>query len=202
MTINVALAPEGTTPAHQARAQAPIVSAAGVHDSASLARQQLPSAVPALVSVAAYHTHIPPQPKPSLPRASVAPPSSALAAQFIAQGAAESDEALAIFAPQVPTHALLPEAEYLQDLRMARGEFQAPVKATESTSAALKAATASSLEPTSAAPLKTSLTQLAAGLPNLLMVSVKRFNLFAIRGVGAYQLAMKRNEALSKALSN
>lgn len=85
MTLSIlGVSVESAAPAPSPRGQAVPISAAGVNDAAAIARQQLPSAVPAPAALAAYSAHVTPQPKPAN-RAATSSSPSAFDAQRLAQ---------------------------------------------------------------------------------------------------------------------
>jgi hypothetical protein len=122
-TISLIGAPVDTgQSAPNPRPAVPVISAAGVNDAATIARQQLLSAPPAPALIAAYAASIQPQQKP-LARAATQVPSSALAAQFIAQDSSLTAEDLAIFVATKPASNLPADNaaadNYLADMRIA-----------------------------------------------------------------------------------
>ncbi len=86
------------------------LSAAGVRDAAALARQQLPSAVPAPSALSAMAPQFVPHPTPK-PAPKAQSSASALAAQIIAQNPEADSEFLAVFAPPPPPAPAHPEVE-------------------------------------------------------------------------------------------
>ncbi len=197
MTINLAPLPENTgAPQPTLRATPDAVSAAGVRDPAAVNRQQLPSAVPAPVQVAAYAAYLPTSYKPL-----VRTPSSSTAAQFIDQGAAADESALAIFEPPPPpAPPAKPEADaYLADLRMARGEVEHPPEAR--VVARADASQAATVTQKTEAPVaeRSGIASLAATLPPLSVILGHKPGLSQVLGVAAYQLATNRNASLRKA---
>jgi hypothetical protein len=215
MTINVTVLPESGGALPAVRTAQPVISAAGVNDAAALARQQLPNAVPATSLIAAYNANAVAAPKPPQ-RLTANQPSSALAAQLIGQTPAISEEELAIFTPITPPSTAASNAtdgnDFLNDLRIARGDLSSVKKApvppatTESsaTSAAVLKATLLPTQPTLVeTSLRGTLSQFAAGLPTMLTQWMRRPNLVQARGVSAYQLAQARNAGLrSTAIPN
>lgn len=197
MVSNVALLSEATpAPQSHARGQVTPVSAAGVNDLSALARQQLPSAVPAASLIAAFSAAIQQQLKPAFKPATLQP-SSALAAQFIGQGEAKSEEELQIFLPRAaaPTATRTPEDDYIRDLKIARGDVaitQSPEQKTTPTEAATQKQQATEL------PSRAGFSQLLAGLPALTVPTLRRPSFFTARGVSAYQLTLDRNAGLKK----
>ena len=187
-------------PAQNVRvASNPVISTAG-NDTQSTARQQLPSAVPAPALLAAYSTGIAPQTKPA-PKPLSSLPSSTLAAQFIAQGDAGSDDDLAIFEPppSAPTVQESPADDYLNDLRIARGDFSsvnpsAPAEDSEpaDTTAAVQNADPADVD-ASDTPARDGIMQFASAVPNLISQFSRRANIVQAKGVSAYQLAQTRN---------
>lgn len=204
MTVNVTALPEaGGAPLALRTAQQPLISAAGVNDAAAVARQQLPSAVPAPAMVAAYLANMPHPPKPAL-RAVPLAPSSALAAQFIAQDSGVGSEELAVFVPRaLPGEGVPAPAEeaFVSPLRAARAESATTaIFATEGEVAQAEAAA-------KAAPLNESLAGArggsaaqALGIPALISPFHRALTLTQARGVGAYQLAQTRNALSRKAV--
>ncbi|MFZ4540255.1 MAG: hypothetical protein ACOYNL_00405 [Rickettsiales bacterium] len=182
-------------PAQATRATVPVISAAGVNDAAALARQQLPTAVPAPTLIAAYAAHTPPVPAKPAPKAATAP-SSALAAQFIAQDTSLTQEELAIFAPRTPNEPTTDEAQpddYLSALRATPGEI-VPVKNKQAAAVKNAPAPQPSVEANQQTEFTTrSLTQLATSLPSLLSQFIRRPSIATARGLPAYQLAEARN---------
>lgn len=189
------------------------ISPAGVNDAAALARQQLVNAVPAPAVLAAYSANLVQQPKPAV-RTTIALPSSALAAQMIAQEGMDVTEALEIFTPR-PTPTAVVDApqdnDYLSAMRMARGEFlstklspstaAAPSQqATQAVVQAEMASTKSAANAASEAMARTVVAQAATGLPALFDQFIRRPTILSVRGLGAYQLAEARNAATRKAV--
>ena len=191
MTIQSAVLPEGVAPGLPARGQSVAISAAGVNDLAAVARQQLPSAVPAPALIAAYNTSIQPQPKPAR-TTMTAPPSSALAAQFIAQDAVQTPEDLTIFVAPTPrgNTAATESAgdDFLTQLRIARGDIPAAKLASQPPPAQ------AALAPP---PERMGVAQFVAALPAVVQQWIRHPTLLNVRGVAAYQLAQTRN-ALGK----
>ncbi len=200
-------------PALNARVAVTPISAAGVNDAATLARQQLVNAVPAPATIAAYSSNVVQQPKPPV-RTTIALPSSMLAAQFIAQDAVAAEE-LAIFTPPPPATTTSNEPvadDYLAALRMARGEVQAakPNAAQASAPSQLGAKTNEQVEMAAAKTTanaatetmaRTVVAQAATGLPALFNQFIRRPTILTARGFGAYQLAEARNAAMRKAVA-
>jgi hypothetical protein len=211
MTINLNGLPESlAAPAPQSRAGVVVVSTASVNDGGASARQQLTNAVPAPVQVAAYAPFIPQQPKPVIRTSS-----SALAAQFISQGALTSEEDLALFEPAKPV-TLPPTAEdeagndFIAAMRMARGEFTPANLARPTTvkPATIQTTTRDAMAAANSAALATvatdnaarsGMTQLAAALPALFSHFAARPTFTQARGVVAYQLSLARNAGLRSA---
>jgi hypothetical protein len=197
-------------PALSVRAAVAPISAAGVNDTAAMARQQLVNAVPAPAAIAAYSASIVPQPKPVV-RAAVAIPSSALAAQFIAQDAASTAAELDIFVPRstaTPPADAPMEDDYLSALRIARGDIppakSAPLAATSAsglsrTEEGEQAQFASATLTANAARetvVRNVVAQAAAGLPALFTQFIRRPTIVTARGLSAYQLAEARNAGM------
>jgi hypothetical protein len=195
-----------------ARPQSLAISAAGVNDAASLARQQLPNAVPAPALIAAYSANVPPQPKLP-PRPTSAVPSSALAAQFIAQGVLTLDEAAEIFTPaaaaSTPTEQLDAPDDYLVALRVARGDVAAAnanppalIKPSQETTQAVNQRALENTKTTTNAVTetlaRTVVAQAATGLPALFTQLIRRPSIITARGFAAYQLAEARNAVTRK----
>ena len=193
------------------RTAPPVISAAGVNDPAALARQQLPTAVPAPALIAAYSANPPQVPKPPQRTANSSQPSSALAAQVIAQDSSLTSDDLAVFTPrQVPAEITTPAPaadDYLTNLRIARGDLSlagegaaSPVssKPTQASvqSAALDVAAhaPSAAVASSESNARSGLGQLAASLPSLFGKLLRRQTTIArTQGVDAYALAAARN---------
>jgi len=204
------------TPLPVARLQAVAISAAGVNDTAALARQQLPNAVPAPALIAAYSANVPQQPKLPL-RPTSAAPSSALAAQFMAQGVFSTEEAAELFAPRLPTpmneEATEAPDDYLLALRIARGDVAAvnvkpttapatkitqdatPPTPAETTAAKLPSAT------TTETTMRAVMAQAATGLPALFTQFIRKPSIANVRGFAAYQLAEARNALTRKSVA-
>lgn len=191
-------------PAPTLRAGVEPVSSAGVHDPGALARQQLPSAVPAPAQVTAYAPYT-----ASAYRPVVRTVSSPLAAQFIAQEAGSGeDELFGIFEPSPAKNqsVIVPQDSYLSDIRAARGE--APAAPQEATNAApsnaAKSPASAPSQPTTreaseaAIASRNSTSQLASALPPLTLLVGRQPTLSTARGVGAYQLTNTRNAATQK----
>lgn len=192
------------------RGSLPVLSPAGVNDNAAIARQQLPTAVPAPALIAAYNANTPQQPKP-VSRPAAAPPSSALAAQWIAQGET-SDEALQIFAPAPPSvkEDDVPQDDYLKQLKIARGDVSLAEKpaapAATSTPALREVDSQHQLGEQLVALVNAlnqgegaesfSASQLAANLPQLFVPGLRRRTVANSNGVNAYQLAQARNATI------
>ena len=182
-------------PAQQPRAAInPVISTAG-NDNQQVARQQLASAVPAPALLAAYSTGIAPQPKlPAKPLSSA--PSSSFAAQFIGQDAGSNDD-LALFEPPPATANTTeeesPADDYLNDLRIARGDFSAVNKSapTEARDAADKVQAAQIAKP--AAAQASEAMEHSNLLSSVLSHPGRRATVSQVKGVGAYQLAQARN---------
>jgi hypothetical protein len=209
------------TPVPAARVQLTAISAAGVNDAAALARQQLPNAVPAPALIAAYSANVPQQPKPPA-RPQNATPSSALAAQFIAQGALNSEEDLNLFTPRSASTVTQevgssPADDYLVALKVARGEVtavqskptpQAQKLSSEAgpTSQSNQADVANGRPMTNAAfesLARTVVAQAASGLPALFVQFMRAPSIATARGFSAYQIAQARNASIrSAALTN
>jgi hypothetical protein len=203
MTISLTGASVDTgAPAPSVRAATPLISAAGINDQAAIARQQLPTAVPAPAFIAAYSANIPPQPKPPL-RPNIAAPSSALAAQFIAQDAALSPEDLAIFVATKPAMAKASAEpagdDYLMNMRIARGDVALASKPSQVTvQATTQEAIANAKLATTLAGetnMRSGIAQFASAIPALVSQFMRRSTLAQARGVSAYQLAEARNAA-------
>ena len=209
MTINVTVLPEtgGASPTVRAGGSSTI-SAAGVNDSAAIARQQLPNAVPAVALVPAYagNAVAPPKP-PTKPLTSV--PSSAFAAQLIGQSSDITAEDLAIFelhpVAEQPLEDAAPD-DFLNAIRIARGDVAPGVgKEARAKKAGVvmvheevrQGAVAFNVKATGGLEqsLRASISHLAAGLPGLLAPLIKRPTILQVRGVSAYQLAETRNAA-------
>jgi hypothetical protein len=204
---------ETVAPVQNARTPATAISAAGVNDAGALARQQLPSAVPAVTALAAYAAYVPQPTKPAAPRSPSAPTSGALAAQFIGQAAITREEDLAIFAPRVTAPATPDETapdDYLTALRIARGEVTAPqaaaAKPVSPATPSLPTATQTlpqtvtpSAVPTSDAVARSVVAQAAFGLPALFTQFIRKPTIVSARGLTAYQVAQERNAALRPA---
>lgn len=193
MTITLTGATVDTgVPAQNVRAQSnPVISTAG-NDTQAIARQQLPSAVPAPALLGAYSPGIPPQPKPpAKPFQSV--PSSSLAAQFIAQGDAGTSDDLAIFQPPpLPvqtTSEEIPADDYLNDLRIARGDLSY-AKTAEQTQ--MRDVVKPSAMVSSEATARSGIAQFASALTQY----IRRPGITQAKGVSAYQLAQTRNAML------
>lgn len=203
MTINLNGLPESlAAPAPQSRAGVVVVSTASVNDGGASARQQMTNAVPAPVQVAAYAPFVAQQPKPI-----IRTPSSALAAQFIAQGSIFSEDDLALFEPAkmpAPMPALGDGAgdDFISALRMARGEFM-PANGARPTAAEPSVAQAAlARDGASASRDKAAhggMSQLAAALPALFSHFAARPAFAQARGVVAYQLSLARNAGLRSA---
>ncbi len=214
MTINVTVLPESGGAVPAVRTAQPAISAAGVNDAAALARQQLPSAVPATSLIPAYAANAVPIPKPPQ-RITSNQPSSALAAQLIGQASAISEADLAIFTPTTTTPTARDDAangnDFLNDLRIARGDLSSvrPAEAKNTTtpataiqqpptvenSAATNAASRA-LATTNETTMRGTLAQFAAGLPSALSEFIRRPTIIQARGVSAYQLTQARNAGL------
>lgn len=193
MTITLTGATVDTgVPAQNVRAQGnPVISTAG-NDTQAIARQQLPSAVPAPVLLGAYSSGIAQQPKPpAKPFLSV--PSSSLAAQFIAQGDAGTSDDLAIFQPpSLPaqtTSEETPADDYLNDLRIARGDLSY-AKTAEQTQA--REAVRPDILFSSEVTARSGIAQFASALTQY----IRRPGMTQAKGVSAYQLAQTRNATL------
>lgn len=211
MTSNVlGLSVDTGAPALNVRAQATLISPAGVNDAAALARQQLTTAVPAPTLIAAYSANVPQQPKPPV-RPTPTAPSSSLAAQFIAQEAVTSAEELAIFVSRAATVATNTPADddFLATLRMARGDIPAPKNAAvltakpsqELAQATIQTQVAATTTATNAANetlARTVVAQAATGLPALFTQFIRKPTIINTRGLTAYQLAEARNAAMRK----
>lgn len=203
--INVASMVEpGGTPAPLMRTAPDVVSAAGVHDPATLARQQLPNAVPAPSQVAAYAAYM-----PSAYRPLVRMVSSQLAAQFIAQGeTVDGGSLFQIFEPPstLSTTIAAPQYSYLSDIRLARGQESTatqqspgnePINAQGKSQISLST-TETSASTSHAEVERGGVAQLAASLPQLSVIMGRQPGLSNMRGIGAYQLASSRNTASRK----
>jgi len=214
MTTLLGVSVDAGAPAINARAVVVPIAVSGVNDAAALARQQLINAVPAPAGIAAYSTSVAPQPKPQI-RATIALPSSPLAAQFIAQNATESIEELAIFTPRSLSAALsdVPaQDDYLSALRIARGDLGAVTISVPAAAAPSQQAT-KIMEQAQIATTKTTLNaanetiarsvvaQAAAGLPALFTQFIRKPTIPTVRGFGAYQLAEARNAATRKTVA-
>ena len=214
MTTLLGVSVDASAPALNARAVVVPIAVSGVNDAAALARQQLINAVPAPAGIAAYSTSVAPQPKPPA-RATIALPSSPLAAQFIAQNATESIEELAIFTPRSLAAAVSDEPvadDYLSALRIARGDLGAspitvPVatvpsqQATKTSEQAQVANTKTTLNATNETIARSAVAQAAVGLPALFNQFIRKPTIPTVRGFSAYQLAEARNAATRKAVS-
>jgi hypothetical protein len=202
MSLNVAPLPEQAgAPVPSLRAAAPVVSVTGVTDDAAMARQQLPSAVPAPAQLAASAAYVPSAYKPL-----VRMPSSALAAQWLAQDASagESEAGVALFAPPKPAAPTAPPMadHLLADMRMARGELppdEARVAATRDAAATLTSEARASVF--NEQRRSAGLSSLAASLPTLFNAFVRKPSLVQARGVAAYQLAAARNVTIKTPVS-
>jgi hypothetical protein len=189
-------------PAQNVRApSSPVISTAG-NDAQSIARQQTPSAVPAPALLAAYSTGIAPQTKPA-PKPLSSLPSSTFAAQFIAQGDAGSDDDLAIFVPPPPlqTAEESPADDYLNDLRVARGDISAANK-TEPTEASEQADTLAAVQTAKSAATAATETVEHSGITVTLphpSSQFRRATIVQAKGVSAYQIAQMRNGSLRRA---
>lgn len=208
MTINVAPLPETAAPPASARGNAPTVSSTVVNDVAALARQQLPSAVPATALIAAYSGNVAPAPKQTV---RLAPPvSSALAAQFIAQTPEATAEDLEIFvtrAPAAPASETQNDADdFLNTIRMARGDFShekqvqnpaaRPTQTTVETAARENAAAIA--KPVTPEPVLRGTLAPLTHLPPVQVMLGRKPTINNARGLSAYQLAQDRNAATKK----
>lgn len=200
MTINAAISQVEVGGAPTApRAHLPQLSAAGVGDQSAIARQQLPSAVPAPALIAAYSTHITPPPKqPAKP--TVAQPSSALAAQMLAQTPEADDSLLAVFEPrQPPPEPTNDNDAFISPLNLARPQTS-PAKAEAVNAKPNLLKEESSLVAQSAANTvaRSGTAALASSLPSLWLHMSRGMNLIQARGVMAYQLASLRMSSTRK----
>ncbi len=197
-------------PMQNLRSAAPVISPAGVNDAAAIARQQLPSAVPAPAVLAAYSANIAQPAKPA-PRGNLPQPSSQLAAQLIAQGEGEvSAEDLALFAPratpaeQAPAES--PADDYLATMRLARGETAPSETApTQAAAPAAKPIVVAEQEPLPASQVAaqaqtesnalqhSGIGQATIAYPNAISKFLRRQNVAQAHGVEAYQFAAARN---------
>jgi hypothetical protein len=195
-------------------------AAYGATNAAPTVPVQTPAAVAATGAVAAY---APQTPKPPARLTAINQPSSALAAQYLAQTPNVTTADLQLFAPLVNTTPTTVDAEslaYLKDLRVANGEVAAAVNdeaaAPQNTNTAT-AASASARPSSAAAPqiaLSTSaaLTAAAASNPATnaiagaatapaqarpspapLVPQGKKPGIGEARGSDAYQVAQARN---------
>ncbi len=209
MVFISSIAPAGITsgPLPNVQPQA-LLQAAAAASASPTAQQLLPSAVVATTLVPQYVTDTPKPPKPVL-RQGVTPPSSALAAQFIAQTPEVSDEHLAIFSPRLSAatqKAPHEEPEFLTQLRLAHGDV--PSAETSITTAQTVAAKAVVAAP--AAPVITNIAVLSTAVStapvakqaapsergNVLTpqaVGGKKSGLTLSRGAAAYALTELRN---------
>jgi len=205
-TISLIGAPVETgQPAPNLRPAVPVLSAAGVNDAATIARQQLLSAPPAPALIAAYAASIQPQQKP-LARAATQAPSSALAAQFIAQDSSLTEADLAIFVPAKPATNLPADNStadsYLADMRIARGEVAGaptlrnaePQKNTVESNAVAAVPIGTGIENVA----RNGLGQAVVAFPMLLIQRLRRADFVKAQGVVAYQFAQARNAASRK----
>lgn len=179
------------------------VSAAGVNDQATVARQQMASAVPAPALIAAFSANIQPQPKVT-PRPLSSSPSSSLAAQFIAQDDGITSEDLAIFEiPKPVAQSATQESsadDYLKDLRIARGDFS-EVKKPAAAAANTQAEAVKLQQAANDNTLRNNIMQFTAALPAVLSQFMKRPTLLQAKGVVAYQLAEARNAGTRAAMA-
>ncbi len=201
------IAPAGITsgPLPNVQPQA-VVQAAAAASASPAAQQLLPSAVVATTLVPQFLTDTPKPPKPVL-RQGTAAPSSALAAQFIAQTPEASDEQLAIFSPRLPAppqQAPRDEPEFLSQLRLARGDLPPETAATAQNVAAKAVAAAP------AAPVTTNIAVLSTAVSTAPVVKQavpsergsvlsqqtvggRKSSLTLTRGAAAYAVAELRN---------
>lgn len=209
MTINVAVLPEqpGTNLPVPRTAAASVVSVASVNDGAAFNRQQLPSSIPAPAQLAAYAAYLPQAYKPVI-RA----PSSALAAQFIAQEVG-GDETLSIFEPPVtaaPPATNVDDTEYLNIMRQARGEAPVMSKQAAQVNARTeqRAAQQEDIRVNVPAllrddmPARSTVAGFAAALPVVLSQFMRKPSLANTRGFGAYQLAAARSASIRPSAVN
>ena len=149
-------------------------AAYGATNAAPTVPVQTPAAVAATGAVVAY---APQTPKPPVRLTAINQPSSALAAQYLAQTPNVTTADLQLFAPLVNTTPTTVDAEslaYLKDLRVANGEVDAAVNDDAATAApqntnTATAASASARPSSAAAPqiaLSTSAALTAAAVSN------------------------------------
>jgi hypothetical protein len=184
-----------------------VVQAAAAASASPTAQQLLPTAVVATTLVPQYLTDTPKPPKPVLRQAATSP-SSALAAQFIAQTLEASDEQLAVFSPRVsPSPQQVPrdEPEFLSQLRLARGDLPPETAATAQNVAAKAASVATPVATTttnvamlstavSSAPvIKQAVPSERGTIQSQQTVSGRKSSLTQTRGAAAYALAELRN---------
>ena len=205
MTITLTGATVDTgVPAQSVRPQSnPVISTSG-NDPQAIARQQLPSAVPAPALLAAYSTGITPQKPPARPLTST--PSSSFAAQFIAQDAGTEDDLALFTPPKAATTSETPADDYLNDLRIARGDLTPLQKTapTQQSEAADNAEAAQLEKPVLAAASETTarsgVAQFASSLPGVFGQFGRRAaTIVQTKGVAAYQVAQTRNAQLRRA---
>lgn len=206
MTVNVTTLPEMAVAPLALRAVPASISAAGVNDLATIARQQLQSAVPAPALIAAYSTNVQAQPqtKNTRPVAIVNAVSSPLAAQFIAQLPNVNAEDLVIFSPPVKATVdaaqTPPEDDYITALKIARGEVVLAKPAAPATPPRVQTseAAANQTPAPAEASARAGVAALAASLPVLVVPLTRTPTLEKARGVAAYQLAQTRGALARK----
>ncbi|MFM9889147.1 MAG: hypothetical protein ACKVOE_00680 [Rickettsiales bacterium] len=168
----------------------------------SVARLILPQAVTGPVASQAFSANIAQPPKPVI-RGATNAAASPLAAQFIAQDAANDDETLAIFNPPPPPPPA-PESEaraFIDTLRQARGDAPSPANNTTPAATPPAAPSPASL---AAQPIRintAALSQPAAPSPASLLSPAPRVNnvvrkpgLADSTGPEAYRIANIRND--------
>jgi hypothetical protein len=178
-----------------------------------MARQQLVSAVPAPALIPSYNANGTTPPKLTA-RALTSAPSSALAAQLIAQDPSLSAQEMEIFSPQVvvaDTEASAPAPDdFLSALRIARGDIPPPTPpqtksvSTVATNPPEQAMAAVATELAVVTKLKAAVAAEMARRPSLLPAVLPPLGLgraptlTQVRGASAYQLAQARNAGTRK----
>ncbi|MES2984539.1 MAG: hypothetical protein V4735_05055 [Pseudomonadota bacterium] len=210
MTLNVTGLPDTSSAAPQVRAVAQVISAPGITDAATIARQQMVAAAPAPTLIAAYAAQVATPPKPPV-RTPAPSSSSAFAAQFIAQTPGATADDLELFSvpakPQDAPEQAVVEDDFLSALRIARGDIPA-MAAKAPVAAKAEPAPLAAPPPAVVAVVAASVPDItirttpalatALGLPLSVAVPVKKQTLLTTRGTQAYQLAEARVQGIRR----
>ena len=183
-----------------------LIEAQNAASASPTAQQLLPIAVVASAVIPAY-LDTPKTPKPVI-RSGIDQPSSALAAQLIAQSPDISDDELALFAPRTTSQQSPvqnnqnPQTPSLQLVVDKAAAEDVPQQAVAQAEATVAQAVRTQSAPGIAAPVTTALALFESGTPAVKpfvtqqAIGGKKANLVLTRGSSAYALTAARNETM------